>query len=117
MILLADESVDRQIVDGLREDGHTVLYVTEMDPGISDDAVLSLANEKKALLLTADRDFGELIFRQRKVSSGIIFIRLAGLTPSSKAEKVSLAVKRHSNDIQSAFSVITPSTIRIRKPA
>ena len=68
MILLADESVDRQIVDRLREDGRTVLYVTEMDPGISDDAVLSLANGKEAVLLTADRDFGELIFRQKKVS-------------------------------------------------
>ena len=37
MNFLADESVDRQIVDALREDGHAVLYVTEMDPGISDD--------------------------------------------------------------------------------
>lgn len=117
MILLADESVDRQIVDQLREDGHTVLYVTEMDPGISDEAVLSLANEKEAVLLTADRDFGELNFRQRKVSKGIILIRLAGLTPSSKADKVYLAVKKHSQDMQSAFSVFTPSSIRIRKPA
>ena len=68
MILLVDESVDRQVVDRLREDGHTVSYVAEMDPGISDDDVLSLANEKEAVLLTADRDFGELIFRQKKVS-------------------------------------------------
>jgi predicted nuclease of predicted toxin-antitoxin system len=88
-----------------------------MDPGISDDAVLSLANDKEAVLLTADRDFGELIFRQKKVFKGIILVRLAGLSPSSKADKVSLAVKKHSKDIQSAFSVITPSSIRIRKPA
>jgi len=117
MILLADESVDRQIVDQLREDGHTVLDVTEMDPGISDEAVLSLANEKEALLLTADRDFGELVFRQRKVTKGIVLIRLAGLSPSSKADKISLAVKKYSKDIQSAFSVISPSSIRIRQPA
>jgi hypothetical protein len=43
MILLVDESVDRQIVDRLREDGHTVSCVAEMDPGISDDAVLSFS--------------------------------------------------------------------------
>ncbi len=44
MIFLADESLDRQIVDVLRRDNHVVLYVAEMDPGISDDAVLNKAN-------------------------------------------------------------------------
>ena len=45
MNFLADESVDRQIVDALREDDHAVLYVTEMDPGISDDEVLDKAEK------------------------------------------------------------------------
>ncbi|MBN2560333.1 MAG: DUF5615 family PIN-like protein [Phycisphaerae bacterium] len=40
MNLLADESVDRQIVDRLRQDGHAVRYIAEMEPGISDDTVL-----------------------------------------------------------------------------
>lgn len=117
MILLVDESVDRQVVDRLREDGHTVSYVAEMDPGISDDDVLSLANEKEAVLLTADRDFGEIIFRQKKISKGIILIRLAGLSPSGKADKISLALKKHSKGMLSSFSVITPSSIRIREPS
>jgi predicted nuclease of predicted toxin-antitoxin system len=66
MIFLADESVDRQIIERLRQDGHQVLDVTELDPGISDDKVLSMANESDAILLTSDRDFGDLVFRQRK---------------------------------------------------
>jgi len=60
---LADEGVDRQIVDRLRQDGHVVLYVAEMERGISDDVVLDLANREGALLLTADKDFGEMVFR------------------------------------------------------
>jgi len=40
--ILADESVDRQIVDALRRSGHQVLYVAEMEPGISDESVLAL---------------------------------------------------------------------------
>jgi hypothetical protein len=40
---LADESVDRQLVDRLRKDGHAVRYVAEMEPGVSDDIVLDLA--------------------------------------------------------------------------
>ncbi len=68
MIFFADESLDRQIITRLRQDGHVVLDVTEMDPGISDDKVLSMANESKAILLTADRDFGDLVFRQGRIT-------------------------------------------------
>jgi predicted nuclease of predicted toxin-antitoxin system len=63
---LADECVDRQIVERLRRERHEVLYFVEMEPGISDDEVRNLANLEKSILLTADKDFGELIFRQGK---------------------------------------------------
>lgn len=115
MNLLADESVDRQIVDRLRRDGHNVLYVAEMDPGISDDSVLDLANKEVSLLLTADKDFGDLVFRQRLLMQGIVLIRLAGLTPSHKAEIVSTTIDQHSSELQRAFSVISPGAIRIRQ--
>jgi predicted nuclease of predicted toxin-antitoxin system len=70
MKLLADESVDQQIVDRLRKDGHEVWYVTEMEPGISDDLVLKKTNQEMAILLTADKDFGELVFRLNRISKG-----------------------------------------------
>ncbi|MCX7839148.1 MAG: DUF5615 family PIN-like protein, partial [Anaerolineae bacterium] len=72
MNFLADESVDRQIVERLRQDGHRVWYVAEMKPGISDDSVLALANQEPAILLTADKDFGEMVFRQRLYTHGVI---------------------------------------------
>jgi len=89
MNFLADESIDRQIVSRLRQDGHIVQFVAEMRPGISDESVLDLANKDALLLLTADKDFGELIFRRRLLMHGIVLIRLAGLSPSHKAEVVS----------------------------
>ena len=49
MNFFADESLDRQIIARLRQDGHAVLDVTEMGPGISDDKVLSMANESKSI--------------------------------------------------------------------
>lgn len=51
MNFLADEGVDFPVVQRLRGDGHEVLYVAEMDPGISDEKVLAAANDKNALLL------------------------------------------------------------------
>ena len=83
MNFLVDENVDRKIADCLRSIGNNVDYVAEKDAGISDDEVLEIANEKNALLLTADKDFGELVFRQRCVTSGVVLIRLSGLSPES----------------------------------
>ena len=114
MIFFADESLDRQIIIRLRQDGHVVFDVTEMDPGISDDKVLSMAKESKAILLTADRDFGDLVFHQGRLTEGIILIRLSGLTSTKKAEIVSTIISQHAKEIQQAFSVITPGSIRIR---
>lgn len=116
MKLLADESVDGPIVDRLRAEGHHVWYVAEMEPGISDDAVLTLANRETAPLLTADKGFGELVFRQRRTTSGVALIRLAGLSSTGKAEVVVSAISNHASELLQAFTVITPHTVRIRRP-
>ncbi len=115
MNFLADESVDRQIVERLRQDGHLVWYVAEMEPGISNDIVLALAKREAALLLTADKDFGEMIFRQRLHTHGIVLVRLAGLSPSRKAEIVASTVNQHATELAHAFSVIAPGVFRIRR--
>jgi predicted nuclease of predicted toxin-antitoxin system len=82
--LLADEGVDSAIVTRLRSDGHDVVYVAELSPGITDEAVLELANADERIPMTADKDFGELVFRLRRVAFGILLVRLPGL-PSQKA--------------------------------
>ena len=115
MKLLADESIDLPIVESLRRDGHFVLYIAEMEPGIQDNEVLKQANKEKAILLTADKDFGELIYRQGLLSHGIILVRLKGLSPKLKGEIVSKAIQTHALKLRKIFAVITPSTIRIRK--
>jgi predicted nuclease of predicted toxin-antitoxin system len=112
---LADEGVDRQIVETLRQSGHQVLYVAEMEPGITDESVLALANRESALLLTADKDFGEMAFRQRLHMHGIVLIRLAGLSPIRKAETVASAVNQHAGELPHAFTVITPGICRVRR--
>ncbi|HEY7213015.1 MAG TPA: DUF5615 family PIN-like protein [Thermoanaerobaculia bacterium] len=71
MRFLADESVDRQIVAQLRKQGHEVLYVAELDPGIDDVFILEQAVQLGSLLITADKDFGELVYRQKRARRGV----------------------------------------------
>ncbi|MGV3719378.1 MAG: DUF5615 family PIN-like protein [Actinomycetota bacterium] len=114
MNLLADENIEQQMVQRLRQDGHTVLYVSEMEPSITDDLVLQRANEHQALLLTGDKDFGELVFRQGLVHLGVALVRLESLPPETKAELVSQVFTSHAAEMENAFSVISPGRLRIR---
>ena len=103
-----------EIVDLLRSNAYKVDYVLEMAPGISDKDIILNADKNNSILLTSDKDFGELIFRQRLVHNGVILIRLHGMPAEKKAEIVLNFFKDYSSKILNAFSVITRSSIRIR---
>lgn len=114
MILLADESVEKQIVEQLRNDGHNVEYISEMSPGVSDNIVLQTAAEKKALLITSDKDFGELFFRLDKLHFGVLLLRLEGVNINEKKKVVSLAINKYGERISGRISVLNSKAIRIR---
>ena len=74
--LLADENVALDVVAALRADGHDVTTIKDVDPDSADDAVLARALAEGRVLLTFDKDFGELAFRLgRNASRGVILLR------------------------------------------
>ena len=91
------------------------VYRAELDPGINDDAVLVKSRELHAVLVTADQDFGELIFRQRLLHSGVMLIRLAGLKAESKAALLATAVEEHADELHCGFAVLSKRALRLRK--
>jgi len=115
VILVANEGVDRPVVERLRQDDHDVVYVAELSPSITDEEILQLANVRSAVLLTADKDFGELVFRQGLVRSGVLLLRLAGLVNATKAEIVAEVCRTRAAELIGAFSVISPGQVRIRQ--
>ncbi len=114
MNLVADEGVDAPIVQALRAAGFMVTYLAEQSPAAPDDYVLNLAHEAGSLLVTADKDFGELVFRQGLTSAGVLLLRLHGLSISHKARIVLEALRQHQAQMLGAFSVVSPGQIRIR---
>ena len=115
MNFLADESLDFPIIERLREDGHAVLAIAELSPSITDDEVLDRANAEAMLLITGDKDFGELIFRLKRVALGVVLARLLGLSAPTKALIVSNAVREHGSEMTGCFTVIEPNSVRIRR--
>lgn len=65
-------------------------------------------------MLTSDKDFGELVYRDKRYNCGIVLLRLAGLSNSEKTEIVASVVKDHASELENAFTVISHHNLRIR---
>ena len=101
---MADESVEGPTVERLRRDGHDVLYIAELDPGIADPGVLSFARAEKSILLTADKDFGELVFRGKELHFGVLLLRLSDGELEENAAATSAVLEEHGEEMQDRFS-------------
>ncbi|MEN0003632.1 MAG: DUF5615 family PIN-like protein [Bacteroidota bacterium] len=110
---LADESVDFRVIEALRNDGYNIRAIVEMDAGISDDQVLDLANAEQLILLTADKDFGELTYRLRKPHCGILLIRLSGIEIDKKIEMIISTISEYEKKIANNFAVLSLQSLRI----
>lgn len=75
MRFLADECCATSVVDALRSDGHDVLYAMESMRGAPDDEILTRAFAEDRILLTEDKDFGELVYRFHQPARGIVLLR------------------------------------------
>jgi len=112
--LLADENVPGPVVAALQERGHDVVSVRELMRGASDREVLRRAQKEARVLITFDRDFGELAYRSHlPATSGVILFRLTGQSPKVDNMRVVSALDTRS-DWAGHFAVITDDRIRIR---
>jgi predicted nuclease of predicted toxin-antitoxin system len=113
---LLDESADARIADFLRRWGHDVAIVGLDHPAsLIDRDVLAIAHRDGRILITDDRDFGELVFRHRQPHAGVIYLRLgeyADLT--TKVDRVEYVVTHLSNELDQ-FLVVTLQRVRVRR--
>ena len=114
MVIVADESVDFSLVNALRKAGYDVTAIIETNPGINDQQVLSIANKINALLITEDKDFGELTFRLRLNHRGVLLIKLSDLPRNERIELASKTIQLHIGKLKNKFSVLTKQGIRIK---
>lgn len=115
MNFVCDEGVDRAIVQRLRAEGHDVVYIAESSPSVTDEVVLEEATRRDAVLVTLDKDFGELVYRLGRLSTGILLVRAPELTTDERAVLVAGVVREHGPELPGAFSVVTATKLRIRK--
>ena len=114
MKFVADEGVDGTLVNLLREAGHDVLYFAEQPQNTGDPTILNLANADDRILITRDKDFGELVYRTKMVHAGIILIRLEELKSKTRSQIVVDFIKKNFGLLSGSFIVIQAGAARIR---
>ncbi|HTC99331.1 MAG TPA: DUF5615 family PIN-like protein [Bradyrhizobium sp.] len=111
---LADECIAASLVASLRQSGHDVLYVTEYASGLHDVDVVELAKHEQRLLLTEDKDFGDLIFRRGRAVPGIVLIRVASENLRLQAERLATAIDQYGDRLFGQYLVIEEGRFRSR---
>ena len=110
---LADENVPADAVKAARAEGYDLQWIAEIEPGASDDAVLQRALSSGRVLLTFDKDFGNLVFRRgRPASCGLVLMRPRLRSPDDLARFMS-AVLAHPATWEGCFSVASEGKLRI----
>lgn len=114
MRFLADENLERLIVERLQGLGHDVATIPADAAGNPDSAVLDRAVSEQRILITNDKDFAELAFLQKKSTPGIILVRLPRSATPEKAERVLEVIQQLSTRLADVFTVIEPEATRRR---
>jgi predicted nuclease of predicted toxin-antitoxin system len=113
MQFLANENFPADAVFALRDQGHDVTWIRTDSPGISDSEVLDRAQREDRILITFDKDFGELAFRFKLPSfSGIILFRIS-VSSSRQIAQTALAAIESRNDWRGHFAVVEDTRIRM----
>lgn len=115
MRFLADENIPGPIVKAVSSSGHDVLWIQEIDPAIDDRRVLSHATDDQRTLITFDKDFGELVFRDRvKAPFGIILFRFPPEVSLRDKTQTVVKVLESQTDWAGYFSVADENRIRTK---
>ena len=114
MNLIADENLDAAVVAFLRNEGHDVLWMVELAPGTSDMDILKIARQDQRVILTFDRDFGELVFHRGESAVGIIFLRLLPPSPAGLLDEFRKLWPQVASKAVGNFIVVAKDKVRIR---
>ena len=114
-LYIADENLDRNLVFALRGEGIQVISIFEDHRGVSDTEVIEIANKNDAVIITEDKDFGELTYSFKIKNRGIVLIRLSGLPNDEKIRIIKEVVSEYGDRLYGHFTLVKPDSIRIRK--
>jgi predicted nuclease of predicted toxin-antitoxin system len=114
--ILANENVPGPAVEALRAAGHDVTWVVEGPRGADDPVVVKQAAAQGRLILTFDKDFGELVYRGgMEASAGVVLLRITTRSPEEAADRILRELTAHADELPGHFTVVSDKKVRVAK--
>jgi predicted nuclease of predicted toxin-antitoxin system len=113
MRFLVDECTGPAVAKWLRSSHHEVFSVYDEVRGLDDESIIEKANRENYVLVTNDKDFGELVFRKRKQHKGVVLLRLEDERSKNKIAVLHRVLESYSDKLSDNFIIVTEKTVRI----
>ncbi|MCL4704349.1 DUF5615 family PIN-like protein [bacterium] len=111
--VIMDVGVGKLSEDWLSQQGHDVLATRNINPRMGDDEILEIAAREGRLVITMDKDFGELVYRHKAANAGVLLLRLDDATSLEKVQIISQIFSEHEDKLFGSFSVYKNGRLRI----
>ena len=115
MKFLFDVGVGRKAKQFLVAQGYDVKAVRDLDPRLPDSDILEIAVAETRLVVTMDKDFGELVYRSRRAHAGVLLLRLEAATGDEKVTVIKTLIENYADEISGMFAVYANGKLRIRR--
>ena len=112
--LFVDTSLGLSLEDCVRNSGHDATFVRDIDPRLPDSAILELAVRNHRMVLTMDKDFGELVYRVGRGHRGVLLLRMEDQSAAVSAPTVARLLQDYSELLENHFAVYQGGRLRIR---
>jgi predicted nuclease of predicted toxin-antitoxin system len=113
MRFLVDECTGPAVANWLRKQSHDVFSIYEKSRGMSDDDILDKAYFESWIIITNDKDFGEMVYRKKRLHHGVVFLRLQDERAASKIEVIQKLLDGYVHQLVDRFIVVTESQVRM----
>lgn len=114
LTFLVDVGVGKNIETWLFAQGYDTKSIRNLDPRMPDHEILKIAALEKRMILTMDKDFGELVYSSKFPHSGVLLLRLEDFNSAEKLAVIQKIIQEHQKDIIGKFCVFKDNKLRIR---
>jgi len=112
---IVDMGVSKKVEDWLSKNHYDIKAIRDIDPRMRDIDVLRLAITEKRMVITMDKDFGELVFNSGLNHSGVLLLRLEDANSDKKVKTIQEILEKYEDKLQNNFCVYQNEKLRIRK--
>ncbi len=113
MRFITDENMGPTVSKWLVTKGHEIFSVYDESPGLTDEEILEKAFQENYIVITGDKDFGELVYKHQLPHKGVVLLRLTDETPPSKIKVLEQLLSQYAEQLPNKFTVVTEIGVRI----